>query len=52
MSEGRCQNPNCGSIYTIKKDDVDDGYCCFSCWEEANCHDPEAVPVEEFAKNC
>ena len=43
MPEGTCEN--CGDRYTLKENEADDGYCCFDCWEEANCLEPEEYQV-------
>jgi hypothetical protein len=43
MPEGKCSN--CQTIYPIKSGETDDGYCCFDCWEEANCLEPEEYRV-------
>ena len=45
MASGICQNRNCGSSYEIKEGQVDDGYCCFPCWEEENCSEPIHAPA-------
>jgi hypothetical protein len=49
MPKSVCQS--CGNSYTVNTSDTDDGFCCFDCWEEANCSEPEEyrVPVEELA---
>ncbi len=51
MSEGTCQNRGCETIYPIKEGQPDDGYCCFSCWEEDNCAEPVKIPQEKFVLN-
>ena len=50
-----CQNPNCKSSYSVDPNEVDDGYCCYACWEDTNCGDPEVpsdvldTEIEELA---
>lgn len=52
-----CKNPNCNKKYTLNKNDIDDGYCSFECWEEANCKTPKEIGdileahVEEILSN-
>jgi len=43
LSEGKCDN--CNTAYSLKENEADDGYCCFECWEEANCLEPEEFHV-------
>lgn len=51
-----CRNPNCRCNYSVNEHETDDGYCCFACWEEANCSDPQntgdvlETHVEEIIK--
>jgi hypothetical protein len=40
MSHKTCRQ--CGETYAKSEKEIDDGYCDFSCWEEANCKMPEA----------
>jgi tRNA(Ile2) C34 agmatinyltransferase TiaS len=35
----------CNNEYQVNG--TDDGYCCFDCWEIANCSSPELVLAEE-----
>jgi len=41
----------CKKTYSHESTTVDDGFCSFECWEEANCEEPklEEVMDEEFA---
>lgn len=43
MSQGihSCKNPECKNTYTLRRDETDDGFCCFICWEKVNCAEPE-----------
>lgn len=43
MAECKCIN--CRTVYTINENEADDGYCCFDCWEEVNCLEPEEYQV-------
>jgi hypothetical protein len=36
---------HCGKQYEVEG--TDDGYCDFTCWEEANCSSPELALAEE-----
>lgn len=46
--KARCQNPKCKKTYDLPKNDVDDGFCSFECWEEVNCKTPREIPVPVF----
>lgn len=54
--ECTCQNSGCQQIYIVKEGEIDDGYCSFECWEQANCRNPEdtgdvlETHVEEIIK--
>jgi hypothetical protein len=48
MPEKTCQNPNCQKTYHVNENDQDDGFCCYACWEEVNCKEPEKVVNKEF----
>jgi hypothetical protein len=37
----RCLNPTCGTEYTIDSNDIDDGFCSYTCWEHVNCDSPK-----------
>lgn len=43
-----CKNPECGKNYEVKKNETDDGFCCFECWEAVNCLEPEEKEIPEY----
>lgn len=40
---------HCGNPYTTK-DETDDSYCSFTCWESANCKMPPIVIEEDIVQ--
>jgi hypothetical protein len=37
----KCLNPACGVEYTVDSNDIDDGFCSYTCWENVNCSIPK-----------
>lgn len=48
LENKRCTNPNCRKSYKVPAGEVDDGYCCFECWEIENCMDPREIKIPAF----
>ena len=47
--EKTCSNPDCKSIYDIENQVIDDGFCCFECWEKENCKEPQETIFEKIS---
>ena len=47
MVQKVCSNPDCKVVYTVAQD-IDDGCCCYECYEKLHCHQPEEVEFEKI----
>jgi len=47
MGQNTCSNPECHKTY-YSKEDTDDGFCSFECWEKINCHEPQKMVLEDI----
>ena len=47
MAQKVCSNPDCQKPYDAEGRH-DDGFCCFDCWEQVNCKDPQEIIFEDI----
>lgn len=49
MTQKVCSNPICQKTYEVSTEIHDDGFCCFDCWEQANCKEPQEAVLEDIS---